>query len=63
MNVQSFVVVVCVLAALVYLVRPTVRRWRARQATGPVAVAPANQAGGSACGGCKGCGSGSGGCH
>jgi len=63
MNVQSLIVVVCVLAALVYLVRPTVRRWRAKQATGPVVVAPAEKAGGSACGSCKGCSNASGGCH
>ena len=61
MSVQFFVVVVCVLAALVYLVRPTVRRWRAKQVAGP--VAPAAQVNGSACGSCKGCGSASGGCH
>ncbi len=63
MNVQSFVVMVCVLAALVYLVRPTVRRWRTRQLMGPVAAAPADQTDGSACGRCKGCGGSSGGCH
>ena len=63
MNVQSVVVAVCVLAALVYLLRPTVRRWRAKPLTGPEAVAPADPAGGSACGGCKGCGGSSGGCH
>lgn len=63
MNVQSFVVVVCVLAALAYLVRPTVRRWWARQLMGPAAVAPADKTGGSACGHCKGCSGSSGGCH
>ena len=63
MNAQTLIVVLCVLAALVYLVRPPLRRWLARRAAGPVAAVPADKAGGTACGGCKGCGSASGGCH
>lgn len=63
MNAQTLIVVLCVLAALVYLVRPPLQRWLARRAAGPEAAVPAGKAGGPACGGCKGCGSSSGGCH
>ncbi|MFP8779168.1 hypothetical protein [Hydrogenophaga sp. RWCD_12] len=64
MNAQTLIVVFCVLAAFVYLVRPPVRRWLAQRAAGPVAVSVrTDKAAGPACGGCKGCGSASGGCH
>ena len=63
MNAQTLIVVLCVVAAFVYLVRPPLRRWLARRAAGPSAPVAADKASGSACGGCKGCGSASGGCH
>lgn len=64
MNAQTLIVAICVLAAFVYLVRPPLRRWLAQRAAGPVVVAAhRDQAAGPACGGCKGCGSASGGCH
>lgn len=64
MNVQSIIVVLCVFAAFVYLVRPTLRRWLAQRAAGPAVVSVhTDKAAGPACGGCKGCGSASGGCH
>lgn len=60
MNLQWFVVVLCVLAALAFLLRPWLARWRS--ARGAEEQSDASR--GSACGACKGCsGRSSGGCH
>ena len=66
MNVQTLIVVLCVLAAAAYLLRPVLRRWFAPRKAGTVIMvgtAPSPTSG-SACGGCKGCAStSSSGCH
>ncbi|WP_374409065.1 hypothetical protein [Hydrogenophaga sp.] len=62
MNLQLLVVVLCVLAALVFLLRPWLMRWTSARSGAGAGGSTASQ--GGACGGCKGCGSrSSGGCH
>lgn len=61
MNIQFLVVLLCVGAALVYLLRPWWRR--VRSVAQPRNTAGAEASPPSACGACKGCSARSGGCH
>lgn len=61
MNIQLPIVLLCVGAALVYLLRPWWRR--VRSGAQPDKAADAEAPPPSACGACKGCSSRSGGCH
>jgi len=51
MNLQTITVALCVMAALGYLLRPLVQRWRARRRGLPGAA----EGGCSACSNCSGC--------
>lgn len=62
MNIQFLIVLLCVGAALVFLLRPWWRRVRAGSQQ-PAKAAGAEAPPSSACGACKGCSSRSGGCH
>lgn len=62
MSAQSFVVLLCVGAALAFLLRPAWQRWRSRRRSGETG-APLVPAPPPACGACKGCQSPSRGCH
>lgn len=61
MNIQFLIVLLCVVAALVFLLRPWWRRVRA--GSQPAKAAGAEAPPPSACGACKGCSGRSGGCH
>lgn len=61
MNIQFLIVLLCVGAALVYLLRPWWRR--VRPGSQPDKTAGADALPPSACGACKGCSGRSGGCH
>ena len=61
MNIQFLIVLLCVLAALVYLLRPWWQRVRTVAPATGAANAEAQTP--SACGACKGCSGRSGGCH
>lgn len=61
MNLQFLIVLLCVGAALVYLLRPWWRRLRAAATTHSVAKSEAQTA--PPCGACQGCSGRSGGCH
>jgi hypothetical protein len=61
MNLQTLIVLLCVLAALVYLLRPWWQRVRTVASAAGAAKAEAQTP--SACGACKGCSGRSGGCH
>ncbi len=62
MNIQLLIVMVCVVAALAYLLRPWVARWRMARGGAQGVAAPKDGPG--ACGSCKACSRRSpGGCH
>lgn len=61
MNIQFLIVLLCVGAALVYLLRPWWRRVRGGSPVVDAADAEATPP--SACGACKGCSGRSSGCH
>ncbi|MDQ7746852.1 hypothetical protein [Hydrogenophaga pseudoflava] len=61
MNLQLVIVLLCVGAALMYLLRPWWGRVRARAAVARTAGGETSQP--SACGACRGCSGRSSGCH